>query len=99
MKKKQISIAEEFSKIGEKLAEDFAKGIEEARNKKSSLDNIFAEIKNDQMKQAHESYKKVGEMLLTMKEGLVAAGFTEEQAMSIVIEEYLQIRAEAKELM
>ncbi|MCC2352026.1 hypothetical protein [Bacillus pacificus] len=96
MKKKQVNVAEEFSKIGEKIIGEFAKGIEEARNERSPFDNMFSEIKNDQLNQVYEGYKTVGEMLFNMKEGLVAAGFTEGQAMDIVIHEYLEQRAEAK---
>lgn len=96
MKKKQVNFAEELNKMGEALIEGFAKGIEEASREQSPFDNMFSEIKNDQMKQVYEGYKTVGEILFNMKEGLVAAGFTQEQAMDIVIQEYLEQRAEAK---
>ncbi|MFY0167310.1 hypothetical protein P3K79_28200 [Bacillus anthracis] len=96
MKKKQVNFAEELNKMGEALIEGFAKGIEEASREQSPFDNMFSEIKNDQMKQLYEGYKAVGETLFNMKEGLVAAGFTEEQAMQFVIREYLEQRAESK---
>lgn len=96
MKKKQVNFAEELDKMGKAIIEGIAKGIEEAGNENSPFDNMFSEIKNDQLNQVYEGYKTIGEMLFNMKEGLVAAGFAEEQAMDIVIHEYLEQRAEAK---
>lgn len=97
MKKKQVNLAEELDKMGKALIEGFTKGMEEAGNETSPFDNMFSEIKNDQLKQVYEGYKTVGEMLFHMKAGLVAGGFSEEQAMELVIQEYLEQRAESKE--
>lgn len=92
------NVFEEFSKIGEKLVDGLAKGIEVGAGKGNDnpFDNMFSEIKNDQMKQVYEGYKTIGELLLNMKEGLVAGGFSEDQAMDIVIQEYLEMRTESK---
>ncbi|MEK5197365.1 hypothetical protein MHI49_28530 [Bacillus sp. FSL M7-0884] len=96
MRKKQVNFAEELDKMGKTLIEGITKGMEEASREQSPFDNMFSEIKNDQLNQVYEGYKTVGEMLFNMKAGLVAAGFTEGQAMDIVIQEYLEQRTEAK---
>ncbi|MDV6040346.1 hypothetical protein N7X28_28425 [Bacillus sp. SM-B1] len=98
MKKKQVNVD-----LGAELFKGFAEGLAKGLEKEilgttsdNPFDNMFSEIKNDQMNQVYEGYKTVGEMLFNMKEGLVSGGFTEEQAMDIVIQEYLEQRAEAK---
>ncbi|AXO92833.1 hypothetical protein MCCC1A01412_00055 [Bacillus anthracis] len=93
---KKINIFEEFNKIGEQMIEQIAKGLKESTNETMPIDNTYMKSTNDQMEQVYEEYKTIGEMLFYMKEGLVDAGFTEDQAMQFVIREYLEQRAESK---
>lgn len=89
MKKKQVDLAKELDKMGKALIEGFAKGIEEARNEQSPFDNMFSEIKNEQLEGLYQNYKNIAEPMLEMKRAFVDSGFSEEQALEIVIADYL----------
>lgn len=87
MMENKINIFEEFSKLNEQIIEQLAKGLKEA---------TAVTKPNNQMEEVYEGYKAIGEMLFYMKEGLVDAGFTEDQAMQFVIREYIEQRTESK---
>lgn len=56
---------------------------------KTPLEKLFDDIKNDKNKEMYDAFKEVGYMMHTQKKAFVAAGFTENQAMEIVIADYL----------
>ncbi|MDF9630544.1 hypothetical protein [Bacillus cereus] len=83
----KVNIFGDLYKFNEKVIELLEKRIKEDTNVTKS---------NNQMEKVYEGYKAIGEMLFYMKEGLVDAGFTEDQAMQFVIREYIEQRAGLK---
>ncbi|MED1403884.1 hypothetical protein P4U07_13790 [Bacillus mycoides] len=87
MKKKQVNIFEEFAKAGKEIAEQL--------EKENPFGNMFAEIKNDELEEMYQNCKNIAEPTFQMKRALVDSGFTEEQAMDIVIADYLDNKQRA----
>lgn len=83
----KVNIFGDLNKIGEQVIERLERHLKEDANITKS---------NNQMEEVYEGYKAIGEMLFYMKEGLVDAGFTEDQAMQFVIREYVEQRAGSK---
>ncbi|MET3203112.1 UNVERIFIED_ORG: hypothetical protein ABID75_006098 [Bacillus proteolyticus] len=83
----KVNIFGDIYKFNEKVIELLEKRMKEDTNVTKS---------NNQMEKVYEGYKAIGEMLFYMKEGLVDAGFTEDQAMQFVIREYIEQRTESK---
>ncbi|MED2128933.1 hypothetical protein P4V88_27495 [Bacillus thuringiensis] len=83
----KVNIFGDLNKIGEQIIEQFEKRLKEDANVTKS---------NNQMEEVYEGYKTIGEILFYMKEGLVDAGFTEDQAMQFIIREYIEQRAGSK---
>lgn len=83
----KVNIFGDLNKIGEQVIEQLERHLKEDANITKS---------NNQMEEVYEGYKAIGEMLFYMKEGLVDAGFTEDQAMQFVIREYVEQRAGSK---
>ncbi|PDY08772.1 hypothetical protein COM83_31065 [Bacillus cereus] len=95
MKKKQVNLAEELDKMGKALIEGFVKGIEETKNEQSPFDNMFPEIKNDELNQVYEGCKEVGEFLSHMIKGFVDGGLTKEEAMAFTMQNYIDMKKQA----
>ncbi|QWH09516.1 hypothetical protein [Bacillus mycoides] len=93
MKKKQVDLAKELDKMGKALIEGFTKGLEKETdtsiNNQNPFANMFTEIKNEQLEETYQNYKTLAEMMFQMKRALVDAGFSEDQALEIVIADYL----------
>ncbi|PFO18790.1 hypothetical protein COJ79_12270 [Bacillus thuringiensis] len=83
----KVNIFGDLNRIGEQVIEQLEKRMKEDANVTKA---------NNQMEEVYEGYKAIGEMLFYMKEGLVDAGFTEDQAMQFVIREYIEQRAGSK---
>lgn len=96
MKKKQVNLAEELNKMGEAIIEGFTKGIEETKNEQSPFDNMFSEIKNDELNQVYEGCKEVGEFLSHMIKGFVDGGLTKEEAMAFTMQNYIDMKKQAE---
>lgn len=56
---------------------------------KTPIEKLFEEIKADKNKEMYDVFKQCADILHTQKKAFVAAGFTESQAMEIVIADYL----------
>ncbi|MEH7186491.1 hypothetical protein [Bacillus toyonensis] len=88
MKKKQVNLFEEFAKAGKEIAEQL--------QKENPINNMFAEIKNDELNQVYEGCKEVGEFLSHMIKGFMDGGLTKEEAMAFTMQNYIDMKKQAE---
>ncbi|PEM64413.1 hypothetical protein [Bacillus toyonensis] len=64
---------------------------------KDALGEVFAEFERKQRKEVYDAFKGIAAMMHEQKMAFVDAGFTDSQAMEIIIEDYLDNKRVNKE--
>ncbi|PEM58618.1 hypothetical protein [Bacillus toyonensis] len=98
MKKRNDAFAG-INQLAGEFIEGFAKGIEKTvsgTNNDSPFDNLFFEIKNNELNQVYEGCKEVGEFLSHMIKGFMDGGLTKEEAMAFTMQNYIDMKKQAE---
>ncbi|PEM30145.1 hypothetical protein [Bacillus wiedmannii] len=64
---------------------------------KTPLEKLFNELENKHLKEVYDAYKGAASMMYQMKKAFIDAGFTENQAMELVVSDYLANKQIARE--